>query len=130
MDARWQIELFGGLRVRLPAAYGGQVRRFRTQQVASLLACLAHRRGRMVPREVLAELCWPEQPPKASRGSLRTALSSLRRQLEPPGVLAGTVVRADRTAAGLDASAVITRCAFCGVASIQTSRSPVARGRP
>ena len=73
-----RIELLGGLRVRC----GSQVlARFRTQKTASLLAYLAYNPGPQ-PREVLAEMLWPEAEPNAARHSLRTALSSLRRQIE------------------------------------------------
>ena len=48
-------------------------------------AYLAFYLRRAHPREVLAELLWPETPPEAARNSLSQALSSLRRRLEPPG---------------------------------------------
>jgi predicted ATPase/DNA-binding SARP family transcriptional activator len=105
VDARWRIELFGGLRVR----QGEQViPRFRTQKNASLLAYLAYYADRKHPREALYEVVWPEVNPDAGRNNLRVALSSLRRQLEPPGVMAGTVIVADRASVGLNPIAVTT----------------------
>ncbi len=97
------IELFGGLRVR----YGTQViERFRSQKTAALLAYLACH-GRMHTREKLADILWPDSPPQAARASLCVALSSLRSQLEPPGVSAGSVLLADRNSIGLPAGVEI-----------------------
>lgn len=81
MNTQWRIELFSGLRVRL----GERVfTRCRTRKTASLLAYLAFHGNRKHPRELLAEIIWPEHTPKSGRDSVNTALSSLRRQLEPP----------------------------------------------
>jgi DNA-binding SARP family transcriptional activator len=44
----------------------------------------------------LIELLWPDTTPESGRHNLSLALSSLRNQLEPPGVPAGTVLIADR----------------------------------
>jgi predicted ATPase/DNA-binding SARP family transcriptional activator len=89
----WKIELFGGLR----AIRNDQiVNRFRTQKTASLLAYLAFHSHRSHPREELIELLWPEHAPQLGRRSLRTALSSLRHQLERPNLLPGSVLIADR----------------------------------
>jgi len=49
---------------------------------------------------------WPEEPLDVARANLRVALSSLRRQLEPPGVPAGTVLIAGRQHVGLNPQAV------------------------
>src|SRR5207249_12211582 len=89
----WRIELFGGLRAR----HGDRViTRFRTQKTASLLAFLAYHRGRAHGREELIDLFWPDDDIDAGRHSLRQALTSLRHQLEPPGVEAGSVLIPDR----------------------------------
>ena len=114
---RWRIELFGGLR----ALQGERViTRFQTQKTGALLAYLAYhlprpllskegsRGGYSHPREVLFELLWPECNPKAGRNSLSVALSSLRHQLEPPGVPAGAVIIADRLSVRLNPTAVTT----------------------
>ena len=45
---------------------------------------------------------------EAGQASLRTALSSLRRQLEPPGVPPGSVLVADRSQVRLNPAAAVT----------------------
>jgi predicted ATPase/DNA-binding SARP family transcriptional activator len=124
MNTRCRIELFGGLRVR----QGDRtLTRFRTQKTASLLAYLAFHHDRKHPREVLAELIWPEHTPRSGRDSLNTALSSLRRQLEPPGVPAGTVLMTNRFSVQLNPAAVITDVAEFEAAlqsEKQTTRQP------
>ncbi len=109
MDPRWRIELFGGLHVRLPAAppcNGRVIDRFQTQRVAALLAYLACHARASHSREVVSEVLWPEEAPVAARHNLRQALFSLRRQLEPPDVALGPLLRADRHHVGLVAEAV------------------------
>src|SRR5687768_10501529 len=105
MDKHWRIELFGG--VRLVGA-NRTLRRFRAQNVAALLAYLALHLDRANPRDELIELVWPETDLDAGRASLRTALYSLRRQLEPPGVEPGAVLQAGRHAITLSSTAVTT----------------------
>lgn len=105
MDPRCRIRMFGGLTVRQADR---EITRFKTQKCASLLAYLAYHLGRAHKREVLAELLWPERPPKAGRTNLSTALSSLRRQLEPPGVPAGAIIEGDRFAVQLNPEVVTT----------------------
>jgi DNA-binding SARP family transcriptional activator len=84
-----KIELFNGLCVRV----GTQtITRFRSQKTAELLAHLAFYPQRMHSREVLIGLLWPEFDTSAARKSLRVALSSLRHQLEPPGVAPGSII--------------------------------------
>src|SRR5262249_4943451 len=51
---------------------------------------------------------WPEADLSAGRDSLTTALTSLRRQLEPAGVVAGCVLEADRQQVRLNPAAFIT----------------------
>jgi DNA-binding SARP family transcriptional activator len=92
MAARCRIELFGGLRI----IQGDRtLSRFRTRKTAALLAYLTYHPDRSHPREVLVELLWPWANPAAGRHSLSCALSSLRHQLEPPGVPEGAVIMAD-----------------------------------
>ncbi len=105
MTIACRIELFGGLRVHV----GGRViTRFQTQKTASLLAYMAYYISQSHPREVLIDLLWPEAEPKVGRHRLNMALSSLRRQLEPPGVPAGAIVQADRFHVHLNSQATIT----------------------
>ena len=105
MDAQWRIELFGGLRVQ-----GGDrvISRFPTQKTGALLAYLGYHLDSTHPREVLVELLWPESLPSAGRNSLSKALSSLRQELEPPGVPAGAVIIADRASVRLNSETVTT----------------------
>src|SRR5690349_16502120 len=105
MDQPWQIELFGWLRASLGDRI---VSRFRTQKAAALLAYLAHHREHSHPREQLIELLWPDSDPHAGRTRLRTELSSLRRQLEPPGVPPDAVLLATRTTVRLNPVACVT----------------------
>src|SRR5437588_3479130 len=99
----WRIDLLGGLRA---LGRDHSVTRLRTQKTGALLAYLALFREGTHPREQLAELFWPDSAPAAGRGRLREALSSLRRQLEPPGVPAGAVLVSQSGAVALHA----TRC--------------------
>jgi predicted ATPase/DNA-binding SARP family transcriptional activator len=99
------VELLGPLRV---VRSGQEITRFRTQKTALLLGALALHRDRAHARESLIERVWPGAAPETGRNNLRIALSSLRRQLEPPGVPAGTVVVADRSSVRLNALAHTT----------------------
>jgi hypothetical protein len=89
----WKIELFGGLRAaRVDVAGARAITHFRTQKTGELLAYLALHRTRRHPREALVNLLWPEEDPISARHRLSVALSSLRRQLEPQGLLATGIV--------------------------------------
>ncbi len=81
MDARCRIEMLGGLRVRQGERV---ITRFCTEKTAALLAYLAYHLEQSHPREVLVELLWPWSKPSAGRTTLRAALNSRRRQVEPP----------------------------------------------
>jgi hypothetical protein len=106
MNERYRIMFFGGLSVRQGQAL---ITRFRTQKAAALLAYLAYFPQQAHPREVLIELLWPGGEPQASRASLSQALSTLRRQLEPPGrVPAGSLIRATHAAVQLNPEALTT----------------------
>ncbi|GIW70474.1 MAG: hypothetical protein KatS3mg102_0016 [Planctomycetota bacterium] len=118
---RWRIEMLGGLRV---AGAGRTIERFRTHKAAALLAWLALRMPAREPREVLIEMLWPQAPPRAGRASLSQALSSLRRQLEPPGSPRGSVIAADRAAVGLQPRAVLTDVAALHAALAAARAAP------
>jgi DNA-binding SARP family transcriptional activator len=105
MNAQWRIELFGGLRVTSGERI---ITRFRTRKIGALLAYLAYHLDRSHPREVLFELLWPECLPSAGRNNLSNALSTLRHQLEPPGVPQGAVIVADRASVRLNPATVTT----------------------
>jgi len=105
MSTLCRIQLLGGLRV----ACGDRViTRFRTHKTGALLAHLAYHLGRAHPREVLTDLLWPESTPEAGQASLRTAISSLRRQLGSVGTPPGMLMVADRFTAKLNAATVTT----------------------
>lgn len=105
MTERWIIELLGGLRLR----QGDQeITRFRTQKTALLLAYLAMHRLRTHPRDQLIELLWPDSDREAGRTNLSVALNALRRQMEPPGVPAGSILVADRLQVHLHPAAFAT----------------------
>jgi predicted ATPase/DNA-binding SARP family transcriptional activator len=72
------------------------VSRFRTYKTGVLLATLAYYGQREHAREELIERLWPECNSAQGRNSLSQSLSSLRHQLEPPGVPVGSVLEADR----------------------------------
>lgn len=115
----WTIRLLGGLR-----AESGErtVTRFRSRNIGALLAYLALHR-RLQPREELCELLWPGAEPAVGRANLRTALASLRRQLEPPGVPAGAVLMArGHLSVGLNADTVTTDVAGFETALASASR--------
>jgi DNA-binding SARP family transcriptional activator len=104
-DPRCRIELFGGLRL----LQGDRVlTRFRTHKAALLLAYLALHLRQSHPRDLLVDLFWPQMDLEPGRVNLSTVLTSLRRQLEPPGVPAGSLLIADRRTVQLNPDAVIT----------------------
>lgn len=87
----WRVRLFNG--PILEDANGREIRRFRSRKVGALLAYLALHLGDACPRETLYEALWPEDDDAdAVANRLRVVLSSLRRQLEPPGALFGSVL--------------------------------------
>ncbi len=105
MTSGWKIEFFGWLRLEQEDRI---ITRFRTQKTAVLLAYLAYYRDRSHPREELINMLWPDCDPEAGRRSLSVALSSLRHQMEPPGVTVGAVIAADRISIRLNSALVMT----------------------
>jgi predicted ATPase/DNA-binding SARP family transcriptional activator len=105
MHTRSRTKLLGGLCIEQADRI---ITRFRTQKTGALLAYLAYYRERSHPREQLIELIWPEADLDSGRNSLSRALSSLRQQLEPPGVPHGAILRADRLSVQLNPEAVTT----------------------
>jgi len=103
--AYYRIEMFGGLRV-----WQGDTlhTRFRTQKAAMLLAYLALHLQEAQARERLLDLFWPEMAADVARTNLSTALTQLRKQLEPVGVPTGSVLRADRRQVWLPAEGITT----------------------
>ena len=88
------------------------ITRFRSQQTGALLAYLAYHRH---SRASLIEIFWSESEsesePETGRHHLSNALSSLRNQVEPPGVPGGSVSIADRFSGELNPEAVTTDAA-------------------
>ena len=104
MDARCRIELLGPLRLMR----GDESHtRFGGQKSAALLAYLALRPGPH-GREQVLDVFWPEMDLPEGRNNLSTALSGLRRLLEPPGVRKGSVLVTTHAHVGLDPAAVTT----------------------
>ncbi|HLJ57869.1 MAG TPA: BTAD domain-containing putative transcriptional regulator, partial [Chthonomonadaceae bacterium] len=105
MNELCDIALLGGLQVRRGDR---SIAHFRTHKTGALLAFLAYRRERAHSREMLAGLFWPDASAEAGRLSLRVALNALRRQLEPPGVLPGSVLRTGRDIVQLAPGSIVT----------------------
>ena len=124
MNTLWHIQLLGDLRA---CREGREIQRFRTRKSAALLARLAFAPHRSHPREELVEMLWPDSDFDAGRSSLRQALATLRRQLEPPGTLPGSVLTADRTCVRLNPQAVSTDVADFEAALRRADRSPEGR---
>ncbi len=104
MDPRCRVEMLGPLRV----VRGDEIwTRFGTQKAAALLAWLALRLGPQ-PRERIIDEFWPDMDLAAGRNNLNTALSGLRRVLEPPGVVKGAALTATHAAVGLNPAVVTT----------------------
>jgi TolB-like protein/DNA-binding SARP family transcriptional activator/tetratricopeptide (TPR) repeat protein len=72
------LQLLGGLELR---DAGGIALSLRTRKCALLLAYLAVAPGRAHPRDQLAGLLWGDRQDEQARGSLRNALSDLRKAL-------------------------------------------------
>ncbi|MFN7016080.1 MAG: tetratricopeptide repeat protein [Fimbriimonadales bacterium] len=84
----WTCCLLGGLRLESAERC---IERFRTEKTALLLGYLAYFAGTWFERVALAEMFWGEgRDPDAS---FRTAICSLRKQLEPLGIPAGSVLQ-------------------------------------
>ncbi len=107
----WHIELLGGLRAYSLSEGGdegtGKTVRFRTHKTGALLAMLAFYR-RPLSREVLIDELWPDAALETGRNNLRIALSSLRRQLEPSPLEAGSVIVSNRANIALSSALVTT----------------------
>jgi predicted ATPase/DNA-binding SARP family transcriptional activator len=105
MPLPWRVEMLGGLRV---VQSDRTITRFQTQKTGALLAYLALNLETGHSREVLAELLWPGGDPVAVRNRLNQAVSSLRRQMEPPGIVHGSVLVTDQRMIRLNPSAIET----------------------
>ena len=84
------------------------VTRFSSLKASALFAYLSFYSNRPHSREFLAEMFWPDKMGDASRLSLRVALNSLKKQLEPLGVEAERVILSDRNQIQLNANLAVT----------------------
>ena len=100
-----RIELLGRLRAQCGERV---VERFRTQKEGALFAFLAYHAQRPHLREQLTEMLWPDAEPEAGRNRLKQTLSTLRRQLEPPGTPDNSILAADRVHVRLTPAAFST----------------------
>ena len=91
--ARWQLQLLGGIQARCDDQC---ISNFGSRGAAALLARLALYPQRSHAREELIELLWPGVAIDAGRNRLRQALFTLRRLLEPAGLVAAPVFATDR----------------------------------
>ena len=103
--SRPRIELLGGFRL---VSEGRSISFSASQKAAVLLAYLACRRGREIPREILIDALWPESDPDSGRTRLRTVLSDLRKLLSDHGIPETEVLAASRGGVALDAALVST----------------------
>lgn len=95
--------MLGSFQVR--GAGTAAISRFRTRQTACLFAYLTLHRGKRLPREILAEMFWPDAPnQEKARASLAVAVSSLRSQLETGQ--AGQVLLVDPRSLGVRTEAI------------------------
>ena len=94
----WYFSLLGGVSVR---SHSRQLEDLVGKKAGALLALLALAPGRMRSREEVIYLIWPEVELDEARNRFRQVLTRLRKQLEPEGVAAGSVLVADRTQIGL-----------------------------
>ena len=103
MVVQSRIEMFGGLRV----IQGDRViQKFQTQKTGALLAYLAIHAPRTFSREIIAGLLWPDGDPAAIRNRLNQAVSSLRRQLHPPGSNPNGIIVADHQMVSVNSTAL------------------------
>jgi predicted ATPase/DNA-binding SARP family transcriptional activator len=122
-----EISLFGSLIVCLNS--GRTINRFQTRKTAAVLAYLAFYRHCSHPRDALVELHWPGVDPACGRHRLCVALSSLRRQLEPPGTPPGSVLISNRAFVQLNPAAIRTDVAAFEEALASAARSNCDRER-
>ena len=94
------IRLFGGVYVSLN---GRGIGSFQTRWASGLLAYLALKKGKLLHRDVLASLFWPEESDQRARKSLRNALWRVRSKIEPTGVPPGSFLWVKGKTVGLAA---------------------------
>lgn len=78
-----RICVLGNSRVGRPADGSDEWLDLGSRKPRSVIAALAMRPGRPVPADLLADLVWAGEPPRAAHGALHSYISGLRRVLEP-----------------------------------------------
>jgi len=101
----WYFELLGRFRAE---SHARSVERFRTQKTASFLAYLVLHADQPQSRETLIDLFWQDSSPEAGQTNLRVALNSLRKQFEPPGIPANSLLIATRESIQIAADGIDT----------------------
>ena len=105
MKPACRIELLGGMRLQ---RNGQTLTRLETRKTEALLAYLAFYPHRAHPRELLAEMLWPDEEPETVRNRFKQALSVLRRAIDPPDSPAGSLLIADRLEVRINPEAITT----------------------
>ncbi|MCW3052384.1 MAG: DNA-binding transcriptional activator of the family, partial [Chthonomonadales bacterium] len=101
----WYFELLGRFRAE---SHARSVERFRTQKTASFLAYLVLHADQPQSREALIDRFWQDSTPEAGQTNLRVALNSLRKQFEPPGIPANSLLIATRESIQIAADGIDT----------------------
>ncbi|HXH20675.1 MAG TPA: BTAD domain-containing putative transcriptional regulator [Dehalococcoidia bacterium] len=99
------ISLLGSFDVE---AAGRSVTRWPSKKARLLLAYLAMEKGRMVPRDVLIDLFWPDAPPARGSNNLSIAIHQIRSTLAEVAAESAKCVLVRQGACGLDPSVVST----------------------
>lgn len=120
LGSSWYIKLLGGLAAERD---GHPLVRFQTRKTGGLLGYLAYHMPAGQARERLVDQFWPSLDSVGGRNCLATSLTSLRRQLEPPDLPAGSVVIATRLDVRLNPASVTT-----DVQELQALAEPLADG--
>ena len=79
---RYAVSVFGGLQIFCP---DGSVAQLQTLRARALFVLLLINRERMVHRDVLCSLLWPDLDETSARSQLRKALWRLKSAFMPPG---------------------------------------------
>ncbi len=100
----WRVYLLGTFRFK---SGNRDFTQGATRKTEELLGLLAYRLGQQVSRAEIMDIFWQDSELEAAQVNLRVALSSLRKQLEPAGVPAGSVIMSHgRTCISLNPEAV------------------------
>ena len=123
----WSFELLGGVSVRSDLH---QLEDLVGKKPGALLALLALSPGRTRPREEVIDLIWPEVDFDNARNRFKQTLAALRKQLEPVGVVPGSVLIADRSQVGIAAGHKSDAAEFQqSLRSAAMATEPVARAQ-